>query len=380
MFGVGQIIDNSFGINKALGGTGIAFQSSKSINYLNPASYFGLPARSFAMEIGAYGIYNTSSNSSTSQTNKNINVSYISLGLYFARWWAFSAGIVPFSTMKYEINSEAGIEGETTTFEKSYTGSGGLNRIYFGNSFKIIDELSVGFNASYIFGPLTQSEVAFSNSNFTGYEIKRERSTSTFYLDYGLQFSLPDSNWLYTIGLVYGGSKNLSTTDVYEFIYNETSTILEGDEDPAIKIPQKLGVGISFKKQENFRAGIDYQWKNWERSSFRNSNLVTKNSNRFSFGLEYSPGAHRDETWFETFYYRIGAYYHNSYLQIDKTRINSKGINIGVGIPYDENMINLSLEYGEDGTLDKGLIKTNYWMLYLSISLFDFWITNPRND
>ncbi len=380
MFGVGQIVDNTYGINKSLGGTGIAFQSGRSINHLNPASYFGLPASSFILEIGAYGIYNTASNSSTSQTSKNINVSYFAVGLYFAQWWAFSAGIVPFSSMEYEINSKAGIEGETTIYEKSYAGSGGLNRIYFGNSFKIIDNLSIGFNASYIFGPITQSEIALSNSNFSGYEIKRERSTSTFYLDYGLQYTLPDSDWSYTMGLTYGGRKKLNTTDEYEFIYGETSAILEGDEDPAIKIPQKLGVGISFQRKANFRTGLDYQWKNWANSSFRNSNLVTKNSNRFSFGLEYSPGGPRAENWFETLFYRFGAYYLNSYLQIDKTRINSKGINIGVGIPYDANIFNLSLEYGEEGTLEKGLIKTDYWLIYLSVSLFEFWLTNPRSD
>ena len=62
MFGVGQIIDNSFGINKSLGGTGIAFQSGSSVNYLNPASYLGIPPNSFILEIGVYGIYNKSEN------------------------------------------------------------------------------------------------------------------------------------------------------------------------------------------------------------------------------------------------------------------------------------------------------------------------------
>jgi len=51
-----------------------------------------------------------------------------------------------------------------------------------------------------------------------------------------------------------------------------------------------------------------------------------------------------------------------------------------VGIPYDVNIINLSLEYGEEGTLEKGLIKTDYWLIYLSVSLFEFWLINPRND
>ena len=42
MYGVGLTIDNNFGVNRAMGGTGIAFQSGRSVNYSNPASYLGI--------------------------------------------------------------------------------------------------------------------------------------------------------------------------------------------------------------------------------------------------------------------------------------------------------------------------------------------------
>jgi len=83
MFGVGQIIDNSYGINKSLGGTGIAFQSDRSINYLNPASYLGIRSNSFDIELGIYGIYSTSMTEKSSQSDGDVNFSYFSANYFW---------------------------------------------------------------------------------------------------------------------------------------------------------------------------------------------------------------------------------------------------------------------------------------------------------
>ncbi len=372
MFGVGQISDDSYGINKSLGGTGIAFQSGSSLNYLNPASYLGVFPNSLNMELGLYGIISKSENKKTSQTVSDINVSFFSASLYLKSWWASCFAIVPFSSVDYEINSSDEIGGELTTFEKNYKGTGGLSRVYWGNSFQIYKGLSIGFNASYIFGPITLTETATSNESFTGYQMKNRRTASSSYFDYGLQYAVHNRDWLYTIGMIYGESKKLNTNDDLEFTYERTTSYLEQDSQLDIKIPQKRGVGISIKKGNNFRAGFDYEWKNWSKINFSNPNLDTKNSNRFSIGLEYSPGQRKN--WLNSLYYRFGANYKNTYLEIDNTPINSMAFNFGVGIPYNGiNMINLSVEYGDEGTLSKGLIKNNYWVFYLNFTLHEFW-------
>ena len=379
MFGVGQLTDNSIGINKSLGGTGIAFQSGSSINYLNPASYLGIPPGSLAMELGLYGIYNISQKENTSQSAGNISISYFSASLYFTRWWAFSLGIIPFSSVYYVITSNSSINGELTSFKKEFKGSGGLNRVYFGNSFKVLDNLAVGFNASIIFGPITQTETALSSDNFTGYELKNERSASSFYLDYGIQYLIHKNNWLYTVGFVYGASTKINTSDVLQFTYNSTTDSLEQENVLDIKIPTKLGLGISVNKQNIFRAGFDYEWGGWSKINFSNPNLDTKNSNRFSIGVEYSPNINnRDNNLLSSLVYRFGANYKNSYMVIDKTPINSAGITLGIGIPFERfSMINFSLEYGREGTLNKGLVRNDYWTFYFNISLHELWLTRP---
>lgn len=375
MLGIGYLIDNSFGINKALGGTGIAFQTENSINYLNPASYIGILPNSEIFEAGVHGMYSTSATKNNSQIDSEINLTYLSISFYFADWWATSFGIVPYSYVDYEIDVSGEIEGEPTALDKSYTGTGGLSRLYFGNSFKIYKGLSVGFNASYITGPITHTETAYSNDSFAGYQLEHKLTASSFYLDYGMQYYIANNDWQYRVGLIYGASKKLNTTDDLQFTYNETIIALEQDEDLfAMKIPQKFGVGISVKKDKIFRVGLDYEWSNWSHINFSNYNLETKNSNRFSFGMEYYPSENIRDSWLRSFYYRMGVNYKNSYLEIKGIQINSMGISFGVGVPFGEtSIINFSLEYGEEGTLNKGLIKNSYWRFYLNFSLHEFW-------
>jgi hypothetical protein len=382
MFGIGKLSDNSFGVNRSLGGTGIAFQSGRSINFINPASYIGIFPGSINMELGVYGIYGKSENNETFQEDGDVNFSYFATGIYCNKWWVLSLGLVPFSSVDYEINTINEIGGELNSIKTKFTGDGGLNRVYFGNSFNIFDGLSVGINASYVFGHITQTETASGSGSFSGYEIKNERSAQSLYLDYGIQYSIPVDTWLCTIGLIYGANKKLNTADNLEFIYNGTTNALEQDEQLDIKIPQKFGFGISFKRGNNFRGGIDYELGNWSSINFSNQNLDTKNNSRFSVGIEFSPTNNRqDESWFNSLFYRLGANYKNSYLKIDNTPIDSKGINLGIGIPYDKSsIINFAIEYGEEGTLNKGLIKNSYWMFYINISLYEFWSTITPRD
>lgn len=377
LFGVGQIVDNHYGINRSLGGTGIAFQTDRSVNYLNPASYLGIRPNSFIMELGVYGIYNQAHNSEATRTSGNINFNYLSASFYLTKKWAFSFGLVPFSHVDYQISSEDEIEGETTEYEKQYTGSGGLNRIYFGNAFRLIKGLHFGVNGSYIFGTINQTETALANNQFIGYHILNERRANSFYFDYGLQYLINKKDWQYTIGLIYGGEHKLNTTDSLKFVYNDATTALDQENVLDIYVPQKFGIGLSAKKGRNIKLGIDYELRKWSSIKFSNYNLNTTNSHRISVGFEYAPQIKRKETIFENLIYRIGANYKNSYLDIKQTPVNAIGCNVGIGIPINTvHTLNFSVEYGQEGTTNNDLIKNKYWGFYMSFSLYEFWNKN----
>lgn len=379
MFGVGQLIDNYCGVNRSLGGTGIAFQSGRTMNYLNPASYLGIHPDSYAMEIGAYGMYSKSENLSTYQTDSNVNLSYLSVSIYFKKNWAFSFGIVPYSTVNYEIHTTDVVDGDLSTFEKTYTGSGGLNRIYFGNAFQLYKGLSFGLNTSLIFGTITKTEATIPNSDFTGYELKNVRQAYSFYFDYGLQYSLQKNDWQCTLGMIYGGKQALNTSDSLEFVYNETGTTLDKNYQPDIQIPQKFGLGISIQKGNRFKAGFDYEFRNWSDADYSDTYSAVKNSNRYSIGTEFYPIKNESNHFYNQLIYRLGAYYFDSCIEVDQVPIHSAGINFGIGIPvHHVNTLNLSFEYGQEGTTDEGLIQNSYWGVYLNFTVCEFWNKKDR--
>jgi hypothetical protein len=377
MFGVGEVLDNNLGMNRALGGTGIAFQSGNSINYLNPASYLNMPQNSFTMEMGLYGTFNRSETSSAFRTDRRVDFGYWSASINGAEWWALCLGYLPYSSIKYQIKSSSVVGGELTSYEKTFTGSGGLSRVYLGNSFSLFGGLTAGFNASFILGTITRTEGASSSSVITEYELKSIRNVHTFHLDYGLQYTINHGDWSYTVGTVYGAGKELSTTDSLVLTSEGATTFLDVSNQPGLGIPQNVGIGIA-ATGDGIRAGLDYRWADWSRVHVSEAVFNAKNSHRLSLGVEYT--VRQRDHWMNGISLRTGTYYNNSYMEIQDTRINSMGATLGVGIPFSAVTLNMSLEYGREGTVAKGLIRSNYLVFYLNVSLREFWNVLPTLD
>ena len=379
LFGAGQIEDIGFGVTQSLGGTGIAFQSEKYLNNLNPASYNAIDSLSFLFELGVF-LKNTQYSTIETSFNKfDQNLRYLALGFRINKYWASSIGIAPFSSVGYTINSTDNVEGEIETFDKTFEGAGGINQFYWGNSIKILKGLYAGINFSYLLGSIEQSESAYIE-DLLSYSFTNNQYISGLYLDYGLQYSIERPEWKYTLGMVYGNKKELSTReDAYYYSADTLDLDVETDES-GFYLPQKFGVGIAVDYRDNLKFGIDYERKNWSEINYSNRFLNTRDSERYSMGIEYKPSKSIKDKGFKNMYYRLGAKYNKSYLEIENTPINSKALSFGIGIPvkHDLSLLNFSIEYGVNGTMKNGLIKENYWILNFNVSLHDLWFMKQK--
>ncbi|MBK8883216.1 MAG: hypothetical protein IPN67_12780 [Bacteroidales bacterium] len=180
IFGLGSTEGTSTGINNAMGGTGIAFLSGHSLNLVNPASTAGLDSLFTIFEIGFDGKYTSYSTSRKSQSVFDANFKYIDMGFRVTPRWATSIGIAPYSTIGYSINASSDIEGTSLQYNKTYTGEGGVNKFFIGNSMKITKNLFFGVNAVYLFGNLTHSE----SSEDYDYELEEKSYLSNFNLNW----------------------------------------------------------------------------------------------------------------------------------------------------------------------------------------------------
>ncbi len=383
MFGAGQVENSGFGTNRGMGGTGYAFLTGTSLNNTNPASYSGIDSLMFLFEVGIFSKLTSYHSKSVTNTKLDGNIEYLAVGFRLFPFWSLSTGITPFSSVGYKINSSDVIEGDLTIYNKVYEGNGGISNFYLGNSIKINRNLSLGVNFSYIFGTLIQSETGDAKDEFAGYYLENNISVHSWYINYGLQYAIERNGWKYSLGLIFGDSKRLQTSGEAIFNYlGDTSTVSLESEEINFRLPRKYGLGIGVTYQYKFRAGFDYERKDWSSIKFSNPLLITRNSDRVSIGLEYYPKRKLRDKGFKNIYYRLGAYYRKSYLKIDQTPINSKGITCGLGIPLKNNLshMNLSFEYGTNGTTANGLIREDYWLLHFNISMRSVWFQKSKYD
>jgi hypothetical protein len=377
IFGLGELVDNNIGLNRSLGGTGIAFQSGTSLNYMNPASYLGITSHAFMMEVGVYSIYNDAAKGSLGRTHRNIDLSYGSLGAYITDGWTLSAGILPFSHIGYDVTTTVPVDGDRSTYDKTIKGSGSIKRAYIGNAVRILEGLAAGVDLCYVGGSIRESESSAGSSELAGYEINNTLSLQTWYLGYGLQYSLLHKDVAYTAGLVYSGSAAFDASDNQTLTSNGSTTAFAHVERGAMKIPQRVGFGLA-AKTGRFRAGIDYEWQNWADVKFADLRARTRNSSRYAVGFEYFMP--RTDGQASPVSYRCGANYRSSYLEVGSATVNAYALTIGMGIPLRGLTLSVSVEYGEEGKLDKGLVRNRYGMVYASVNVFEVWRSLDLDD
>jgi hypothetical protein len=382
LFGAGQIEQEGSGTNHAMGGTGIALRSSyRTLNNINPASYCGIDSLAFILDIGVFGKYTNFDRGSVRISKYFGNFKYMAMGTRLYKWWGASIGITPYSSVDYEINTTDQIEGGVGIYSRDYNGSGGITKFYFGNAFTPIKNLSLGINIAYLLGTIEQLESVVT-SEFS-YDIIKTYSVHNLMLDYGLQYKLDKNKWNYTFGVVYGNKRSLQSNTSLKLINTTFSDTIDLDHnDQNFIIPQKIGLGFAAELKNKFRVGVDYERRDWSELKFNNPLLKTRNSNRISMGMEYTPVKSIHDGWLMRCYYRVGLNYTNSYLIIDGEPINSMAMTVGIGMPLKRQLstINLSFEMGQNGTTKNNLIKETYYLVHVNFSLSDYWFQKPKYD
>ena len=373
-FGLGNIDGNSIGVTKAMGGTGIAFLSEYSLNVNNPASYSGLDSLLAVYEIGVFGRYTKyETGNEKDQRLFNSNFRYIAMGFKVAPKVAISFGLLPYSSIGYKINELTNVTGSYEEYTKAYSGEGGVNKVYFGSSFKLNENFRLGINVDYLYGTVNRTE----SSDYYYYFNKEVTNLSNINADLGLNYQIKRDKWRYNIGFTYSPGRRLTssaTTTVTTPLEIETYK----ERSKKYSLPHAFGLGFAAQK-EFFKVGVDYELKLWNDIDFYERFMRTRNSNRYSFGVEFaSPDIWKGTS--KMILYRLGAEYNQSYLVIRKTPINYRAVSFGAGIPLNGvlSVINVSFEIGQNGAVKNELVKETFCTLHLDMTFKDIWFIKRK--
>lgn len=387
-FGVGDLNNQYSSYFNALGGGVSAIYSSKYINSSNPATYTAFKPNSFLFSTGAYFNALRISNNSMSHIDNLTSLSHIVLGCRLNSKTFASAGLLPFSSIGYTLSNYDNVNNANLI----YTGNGGLSKVYLGGAYLLAKNLSVGVNASYIFGGLNRSK----RLEFNDETIFNSRSNSLTNIN-GIK---------YDIGALYTGEINdqdnftlafttsnstdldasrntLTETFAYNGIYEVVKdTSLNYFEQGTAILPKHMQLGFTYQKDKKWLFIVDYQSQDWSDYRLLGESDSLKNSVRISSGLEYTPEFNSISNFWKRCNYRFGVSLNKTPLDINNTQIEDKSMSIGIGIPVKKNntIYDLSIVIGQRGALLNNLIQEEYIKLSLSVSFDGIWFVKRKYD
>jgi len=388
ILGIGDIENNYYNRTAGMANTGLAYRNDKYIINNNPASYSALQQQFFAFEIagrGQFVNYKGSPLNGTSASGKDFAIKRLSVATKINKWWGSSAGLLPYSTANYEFSSFKNIQGTNATVPVTYDGSGGVNQVYWGNSFQPFKHFSVGINASYLFGSMTQTESLVTDGLATTLTTTRQVFLKNFNFTYGAQYYMPiNKRWDLSIGGIYSPAHALAADASVIVTDNETqiSSTTDAVKSADFKLPNSSGIGFSITKDKKYTLSGDYKYQAWTSTNYSGSNYSLKNSSRASLGFEISNKLRNFNSQFEKNFLQAGVYYGTSYLSINGQQLKEMGLTLGYGLFRIKNQLGLStlgvslgLDIGQRGTQQANLIKENYVNFTITVSYRDFWRT-----
>ena len=385
-FGLGDLNSQFSSVFNSLGGGGYAINDSKIINPFSPASYSSYQSNSFLFSTGINNETIDIQSLTDNQTVNNLSLSHILFGFPLTKKIGSSFGIIPFSSIGYSMQNRDDIFGA----DMLYDGDGGISKVYFGSSIELHQNLSVGANASYLFGGLNRRKrLVFDDETIFNSRSNSLINIKGIYYEFGAVFSkkIDDNNSQISISINTSNNTNVDakrTNLVETFEYSGTNEIVKDTfvnsvEKGSMILPRYTNLGLAYSL-DKWLFVFDYSTQNWSDYELFEESDSLINSQRISGGLQYTPDISSVNQFYKRCHYRVGLALNTTPLQINNTQLEDKSISFGIGIPIKKNKstYDISLILGQRGTTSNNLLKENYVKIGLSMSFEGIWFVKQK--
>ncbi|MCH5175646.1 MAG: hypothetical protein J1F40_07150 [Prevotellaceae bacterium] len=414
-YGFGIMSERAMGFNKGMGGVAQGFRNGQEINVANPASYSAVDSLTALFDIGISLQNGNYKMGNLQQNRRNTSFDYFAFHFRAAKNVGMTAGIMPITNTKYSFASSSepveGREGVTSSY--SFNGDGGLREVFLGAGWRPVSLLSIGVNASYLWGDYTHN-MTMSFSEATAFSMSRIYSAniSTYNLQGGIQYiqNLTQKDRI-VVGATYTLGHNVDN-NAYRDTRTLNSTSIEAQAIDTIKnafqLPHSIAAGITYYHSDRLRIGADFELQKWGDCKFPNQQTGYTSGTSASDIYQATTGQLYDRTkisagidWipnplanglFSKSTYKIGGYYSNSYAKADPTgTVTDKpyefGLSAGISMPivnrniwYNSPKINVSVQwvhtnipYLSASTLRQDALTENYFKLCIGVTFSERW-------
>lgn len=388
-YGLGQLADYGSANSRAMGGVAFALRDKFHINSANPASYSAVDSLTFIFDGGVTLQKDNVSNGTLKMNANNSSFDYITMQFRAARWAGISLGLLPYSNVGYQFGTtmtdEVNPDNANTV---TYQGEGGLHRIYLGAGFKILKNLSVGANISYLWGQITRttSESFASNSAILPFSRIVDVDIKSYLIDFGVQYTHQFSKkHQATVGVVFTPGHDLNNTSTITTQTGNSSlgyTMSTRDTVATFGVPSTLGFGVAYQYDGRLTVSADLLLQQWSKSSYMNNKDAYCNRTKIALGAEYFPNP-MGRSYFSHVKYRMGAFYSNPYYKVQGVRgANEYGVTAGFGlpIPRTRSYVNLSGQFVRTEGKQANFLNENSFRLCVGVTFNERWFFKRKVD
>ncbi len=389
-FGPGELLFTGFAHQRGMGGTSLAESYIGRLNFSNPASYAYDSLMVFEFGISGERVWLKQEDAESKKYNAKLEYLVIGFPLLKNKI-GLAFGMIPYSGIGYSIQTSSPLDSGNTLYT-TYEGTGGYNRYFLGTGIKVTKSLSLGVNASYLYGSTEQMRIVeFSDPDFMGTRVLDNTTIGDVLLDFGLLWKLKLSD-KYSLSFGANASlaremkakrsylwENFRVNSVGSQFSRDTVQYIE-DEKGEVLLPMMAGAGVQLARGDKWLLQSDFRYQEWSGyESFKGKDSL-QNSMRFSLGGQFilDPKGTR---FIDRLNFRAGLFYEHSYLQLRSNSIEDKGISLGIGLPLRkayQSMINIALEAGQRGTTESNLIRERYVRAVIGITFNENWFQKRR--
>lgn len=395
-YGLGDFVPGQNILNRGMGGLSSAFADYSSVNFTNPASYASLKITTFDVGLD----YNSRSLRALNPPRKFNSAylipSYMQIGLPLSKKknWGMNIGLRPITRINYDILLNTRISGIDSA-QYSYLGNGGTYQAFTGMAYGT-KNLSIGFNAGYMFGNKEYStRLSFVNDTIN-YKTTNSADTTRFgglFFNAGIQYKIKlNEKTILRLGFhgnlstLMKATRNISRETI---AYNPNAGVVvidsiysSQDQKGTIVHPSSWGAGFMFEGENMWMFGGEIGVANW--ADYRYFGTADKMVNNWTgrIGGQFVPDFKSSNYW-QRVTYRIGASFGPDNVQLNKA-IPQYMFSFGTGLPVRRNVytnqyttINTAFELGFRGNKSND-IRENIFRFSLGLSLSDIWFNKPK--
>ncbi len=390
-FGIGDLRSVGTVENQMMGGLSM-YTDSIHVNLRNPAAYGKLRLTTYAAAISHQEL--RLKTFSEQQNSSVTNLDYLALGFPVGPNMGFGFGIMPFSSVGYNLFDES-VNGNGADVLNEYSGDGGLDQLYFSTGLKLANNLHVGATVNFNFGTLNNNRVQSVENVQFGTLDRRKSRISGFDFNYGATFSpkIGEKLSLFTSVTVNTQanliSENTQTIGSFSTVNGREIEVFQvdlegqGRKNTEIKIPTTYTFGLGIGQDKKWFMGAEYSMQ--ELGTFQNEfityeNLQYQDASTIAFGGYYIPDFNSFSSYLNRITYRAGLRYNKTGMIINDKEINNFGITFGLGLPLgrDFSNLNVGFELGRRGTSMNNLVEESYLKVNLGLSFNSLWFQKRK--